>query len=201
MARTQIKKDQAFDPDFALQSELDAVSGAPFTQSMMNNKMLRDVINILKDNGINDFNPSTMNNKQLYDLWNALILFDNIYSGEYNVTTQVSWTSMTQLFETSPLILPTGTYRINTFYRYRNLNTNVSYLETAIRVNGGTWFNLMHQLKRNPVVASANYPINGFVILSVPSNASYTIQWGTRVTNSSRPYSIWDWKYTVIKVD
>jgi len=116
MSRTQIKGSQAFDPDFALQHELNTVKDnntGLFVPSTMNNKALFDQVRLIQDNNTSGFNPTTMNNKALYDLINSRIYGSNMqYTVDSPFTSTTSTSYIDKLNWTTSLI-PPGIYRID----------------------------------------------------------------------------------------
>jgi len=199
MPRSQYRKKQILDDDFATQIELDALSGIPFDASNMNNKKIFEDYSIIKDNGNGLFNPSLMNNKSLYDLYlNASNIDFDTHS--YPTATTASSTTFTTIYQFNTKNINTGIYRLNFQYNFRNDHPNSLYINFGYTLNQGNVVLIEKKQKQFAVNTATQFKGNFWDIVQINTSGSQNIQFGAFVDNVRRRYIVFNCFCDIFKI-
>ena len=176
MGITKIRKQQASDPDFAFQAELDVTRDnqtSLWVASTMNNKALLDGIKSTRDNGDgSSFVGSIMSNKALYDRMQAQGNAE-VYGAFYEMQKDDSETSTTGTvfvdkisWTTGPL--SPGTYEIKWYCQMRTANGATGEVQTDVAGTAQPSCVFVNSS------SSLNLPIVGFRVLYVTTGTAGT---------------------------
>jgi len=201
MGKSKFNKDQVLDNDFALQSELDEVTGSSFDSVNMNNNILFNNLLMLKDNGSDTFDSLIMNNKSLYDLiLSKLEPYKFIYP--YNTNSTISSTTNTEIFNfNTPSDFPSGTYLLKYKYNYQpNTKLNpLAYLSLSIVFNQTIQYNLMYERAQPQNDANRSFLNKSFIILDLNAGVN-NVSFQGYVSTRARPHTIGNFLFKFLKI-